>query len=98
MSGSRRDGAEIKVGLTQFPLTNAIVLTDHKTQGLTLDHLMLGQTPKINTAITDGFTSFSHASETLTASISSLLSPLTSLSIKKETTSQPNYSICKLLK
>ena len=43
MSGSRRDGAEIKVGLTQFPLTNAIVLTDHKTQGLTLDHLILGQ-------------------------------------------------------
>jgi PIF1-like helicase len=35
-------GAGIKVRLTQFPLTNAIVLTGHKTQGLTLDHLILG--------------------------------------------------------
>ena len=46
---------------------------DHKTQWLTLDHLMLGQTPKINTAITDSFTSFSHASDGL-----HLLTPLSS--------------------
>ena len=36
-------GAAIKVRLTQFPLTNAIVLTGHKTQGLTLNHLILGR-------------------------------------------------------
>ena len=36
------NGARLKVNITQFPITNAIVLTGHKTQGMTTDNIILG--------------------------------------------------------
>ncbi len=36
------NGARIKVKMVQFPITHAIVLTGHKTQGMTMDNIILG--------------------------------------------------------
>jgi hypothetical protein len=36
------NGANIKVQISQLPITNATVLTGHKTQGMTLDNIVLG--------------------------------------------------------
>ena len=36
------NGAKIKIQINQLPITNATVLTGHKTQGMTLDNIVLG--------------------------------------------------------